>query len=391
MVDYKWSEILVNGANDTFDFIVDAAKATSKGFCRLAQTYPNNIFTISPATKQLMRWVCDELETPIPQEGIPVPTPVGVYEIKIFMDARSDSTGEITTFSLTFKECNTSPVQGIVEDVRFSIPDQTPPRPFNNTLGGVADIREPDGSAPLQTVGSGGLNIGRFSEWLPDTFRFEIIECNPAPPPVLPDPLSEDIIVNRYDENNNFIEENTYQVFFPVINNEVNFNAILDLGGITLEFSPGGVGVGGGDDGGGGGGLPGGEPRNVFNPNNYTRRFPSGNNDGNEVATEEEQVEAEELEEEIEEGDLYLRVAVTTFPEGGRTQIYRDSLDTDFFAGYVVFNTRDSANNIIQGELNPIRKAINIYPIPEWATGYRAYTVNRAKIKASYFRLPEEN
>lgn len=390
MVFYQWAEILENGATDTFDFIVDAAKAAQKGICRLAQTYPDNFFTISPLTKALMRATCDRLDTPLPEPGVPLPTPVGVYEVYGEVDTISN-TGTPGTVSLTHRECTTSPVQGIITDVvGLYNPGPVPPGQFSNNFRIQVFHQEPDGSAPITDSTSGAVNIGRFSQYVADSFRYEIRECNPAPPPTLPDPLEEPITINRYDGDNVLVESTEYSLVIPVINNEANLNIIVNLGGVEFEFSPGGVDVREPSGGGGGGGLPGGEPRNVFNENNYNRRFPSGNNDGNEVASEEEQVEAEELEEEIEEGDLYLRVAVSTLPEGGRTQIFRNSADTDFFAGYVVFNTTDSGGNLIQGRLLPIRKAINIYPIPEYATGYRAYTVNRAKIKASYFRLPEE-
>lgn len=100
--------------------------------------------------------------------------------------------------------------------------------------------------------------------------------------------------------------------------------------------------------------------------------------------------EGEEVEdcEEIKEGIEWVLIDVTTLPIKDKTIIHSDPENNTFFAGY--FSWIVNAGAAYRLEQQPIRKRRNAYKAPDGTQGYRAYTVNGAKIAIRQFIQPAE-
>jgi len=68
-----------------------------------------------------------------------------------------------------------------------------------------------------------------------------------------------------------------------------------------------------------------------------------------------------------------------------KTIILPNPSDNTFFAGYFAWKLDDW-----RGEEIPIRKSKHIFIKPNWANGYRVYTVNTSSIKVTDFLIPTE-
>lgn len=95
---------------------------------------------------------------------------------------------------------------------------------------------------------------------------------------------------------------------------------------------------------------------------------------------EETEEEIEEKEEENPKIEAVL-IEVVSVPKKGKTIVLPNSEDNTFFAGYFSWTL-----NGFRGVEMPIRKKKNVYVKPSWANGFRAYTVNLAKINVSTYK-----
>lgn len=92
---------------------------------------------------------------------------------------------------------------------------------------------------------------------------------------------------------------------------------------------------------------------------------------------EEDVQEAEEEDDKIKA----ILIEVISLPKKGKTIILPNVDDNTFFAGYFSWTLNDYRSTEL-----PIRKRKNVFVKPSWATGYRAYTVNLARIKIKTYK-----
>lgn len=382
----SWENRLEERSAALTDFTRDLSLAGARALCRAWNAYPNNVFAISPVTRGVMRSVCGNLSEPTPDVG-GASVGNGLWEIPIQFDL-VDSQGSRNTLTTTLRECNTQPWNGSISSIVFNVV-----QPVNNNQGTwwVELTGVPSGQSASTTVQIGSNSFSKFQTVDESTFAYRIENCNPVTV-VLPDPITETIDVDIIDNiNNTTVYSTPVTINIPTINNSVELGVTVDVGGVQIHYDVGGITFGGG-----GGeaptGLPGGDGsgsgssdiRNTFEGNEYTTIYPNFDSQDTEAPDDTTQDEITEGEREIDEKIRFVVVTIAQKPQGGRTQIYRDSPDTDYFAGYISFNIE--INGKIAQELPiPVRKEYSLFPVPDHAIGYRVYSVNKATLKVQEF------
>lgn len=392
MVFKAWENIIQDGTETFTDYSRELAKGAARGLCRAWTRYPNNVFTISPVTRGVMKSVCSNLNEPIP-ETVGGSAPNGVYEIHYefgFVDKSKDTT---TISKGIGRKCTVNPWQGSISRVFMAV-NRTP-----NSVSGrwsiLADGTLQDGTPVSNELIASNSFDQRFTDIDESLFSYVIVDCNP-PDDQLPNPVIEPVtIVIQNNESTEIIQEDEYNVTIPVTNNTIELGTLVDIGGVKLSVDIGGITFGGGDgnpppgtseegDDTGSGGT-----RNTYNENNYKTVFPPATPEEETPQSEEEAPEVEDLQKELSKETIYIGISIVRKPQKGRGQIYRETIDADYFAGYIVFNL-NSGGKIWQAQPIPIRKQDNLYEIPEYATGYRTYAINGATIKVREIVIQED-
>ena len=207
---------------------------------------------------------------------------------------------------------------------------------------------------------------------LPDNCGSLPTEYPPVPPPNPGDEQTTINITNEGDNNNQFS--------FPLIWNDVDFNFPLKFdfpaGNLKLNFDGININFDKNNDW----HITNNNNDNDNIVNNINNNFIGGGSPPDlDSQDKEEEPETEESEEK-KVGITAVKIEVVVPPKKGKTIILPNSSDNTFFAGYFSWILDDA-----RSEEYPIRKYSNIFVRPSWAQGYRAYTVNGAKIKVTIY------
>lgn len=178
-----------------------------------------------------------------------------------------------------------------------------------------------------------------------------------------------------------YFEDNRVENFDVTIDSDPDgsyrYPINVDVGGINVNISYGGMDIDFDGGGGSSGGDGGGGTTTTFLPNpndqDYVVSPPPG------VAEDEE---IEEVEVEDEEIDWVL-VTITTPPSGGKTILQSNPENNDYFAGYFAWVLTEGG--VYWLEQKPIRKIRQAFRAPENISGYRIYAVNDAKLQARQY------
>jgi tRNA threonylcarbamoyladenosine modification (KEOPS) complex Cgi121 subunit len=197
----------------------------------------------------------------------------------------------------------------------------------------------------------------------------------PPDPQTDPADFAPTVTINQYDSGGNVTSTANYEIDLSSAD-LTQFDFSVDLGGIQVQLDIGGISIGGGGEGEGIKPL-----RDVSFPEvDCGKQKPF-----DEEELEKEELEEEELETEEEERLAWVAIAITQLPIQGKTVLQKNALDNDYFAGYLAFTVTTEDGNF-QLPPEPVKKSNAIFKAPIGATGFRAYSVNGAKLKATIYR-----
>lgn len=412
------AQIALNGAADTTEEIIDGGR---KFYCSLHQNHPAwtvaRTFSDRSIILRAIDRMCDDgnyVPPPLPEAPFTGGQCPKNYYLRLCVECdqyQITSTSNPGNFqNKLYASLDTQGqfiVTGPIESVSFSVRGDCPKisgGPVVCTFGRQevwATVVGANGTFERRMnlrvegcFGATNRELGGSSYVLADSLNpLEIIprttdgsadDCGSLPPqyPDEPDPtdpeLTGSVSITNIDN-----ETNTYNVTVNRdVNNTINFPPTIVVNDVAITIDITGI--------------------DVLDNNNTDKN--SGNDDSGKAAEEPVPVddtvpdvtqlddvvvtdvtESEDEDETIE----YVITEITTFPLGDKTIIQSDSNDNDYFAGYFNWTTSTPAGNC-RHPSEPIRKRLQIFRKPDWATGYRVYTVNRARINVTKFTQPAE-
>lgn len=376
---YDWQQWQSDLGEGVGNRIVDTATGIANGACFLSSKYPNR-YPFSSYTRGFLKSICGNTPTPLPE---PEPPP--------FTGGQCDTL--YTVFATITRRFGTNDPVTETRDL-INIPGKIQgvvvrQRPSDTRIVEIAVFSSFNGGEPaIRTDTIGGVGVRAVL----DSSRVERQDgldddCGSLPPGFAPDPefdsgdLNQTTTVNNYNSAGDVISQDSYVTTFDGDSTNI-FNSSVNLGGTTVDVDFGGISLFGGNTsnvtnnrGGGGGSL--------------SEEAPGA--DGTEpefVKNDEEEEELEEVEEKTK-GIVWVLITITQFPLRGKTILQPSAQDNDYFAGYFYWLFEPS--EVYAYELQAIRKVRTAFRAPKGIIGYRAYTVNDAKISVVQYVEKEDS
>lgn len=383
---YSWQNIQDN----TNDFGSQIAKNAKNFACRLWRDYPKNFVGDNPVANPIRQFwnnLCDEEPPEVPP---PPPFIGGQCQVRYSIQYQTAliSGGTLSGWSSTFTYSNAG-IVGKILNIQLVVIDQVDEdlshwsfdgngeNPYINTRNKQYKFRITNESNTTDftiatAFGLRFIGLTRF-DGLPDN-------CGDLPTdyPDTPAPEPGDEIYNT-----NYEGDTTNNLTFPLVWNDIDFSIPLkfdfEVGNVDVNFD--GVNVNFDIDN----NWKLNPPKNDINKefNDFKTKFENTfylpDLEDLEEETDEDIVEKEETDPTIEA----VLVDVIALPKKGKTIVLPNPADNTFFAGYFSWMNGD-----YRAPEEPVRKSKNFFVKPQWATGYRVYTVNLARISVSTFKSP---
>lgn len=390
----KWNDFNLNKKAKKQDFSTSLFTEALTVVCNIHKKYPNRPLQ-HPLAKYLLDQSCRSI-------GIPISEPAGVFGGACYVPYRLTGTCLDLNRPSTGKPCKTPAVwvfpitipgaiidvvytQAVNQDITMTVSFKTSPtaqvNQISSTIGWLkgkfagtsAQMRwglacnEADDVRNVTQIG--GFNATRI-DGLPD-------DCGNAKPdyPNNPSPSPSDyqgtFEVTNIDNSDNVVSNRrfNYDFYSPELGFPINFN----ISGHEFNFNFEGLNTGTDKDNFDGSEPPssnGGDNDKDFIPEDY---------DEIEEGQEEEQIEVEKPDIE------YVVVIVTQDPDKRRVMTFNDPELRHMYAGYFCWTIQTNTDNTHM-PYTTITKEKNIYRRPQGATGFRAYTINGAKIRTKIYQ-----
>lgn len=383
----RWQELNENLVQSN-NFGGQLLRQVRNASCKLYSKYPNE-FDLLPLHKVILEHVCPDSPTP-PQTPISPPFSGGQcekgYRVTYRLRLRN-----ITSCQVVQDEVNKTPIlSGPIEGTYY----KTVANSITTSSKCRTGTDEPVTSLELgirTATQDYGIVQGAFkdddygnyyssldiidvetADGSPDNCG-DLPETYPPDPPIDPSDLAGDFTINNY--NNEGDITNSFSVPFAYIAPEFNFPFKLRIGDVDFQLNTDGLSDnsgGGGSGGSGGNGTP---DNDTYIPDNYTEEeLPT-------EAVEEEEVVNSEIE--------YVLIDVTTPPIKGKSILFENSEDNDYFAGYFCWLI-DTDSGKYRSPKIPIRNSKTYLKKPTEANGFRLYSVNNAILQTKILKVKEE-
>lgn len=388
----RWFELQENFGNGTANFAKDFSKKVGQAYCGIWAKYPN-LLKLNPFTKGFMNGMCSNIGGSVPVV-VPPPFQGGQCNFGYQLFMRFSRTQLFAGQCQNVKDPSASSPLQLFATVWGPIQSVTLSQPKTATCGSgfsafsVVCHGDYSGSRKANPVTVTKQLTNPVGETLytnidelvvtpvggvPDTCG-DLPSTYPPDPPLEEGDFIQDIDVNIYDGTGvsidtvsidvdfgwNTVNNNGFNLSFPIAINAGDVNVTLDFEGVNVTNNPNGSG---GDST-----ITLKEP---FNPDDF-KVSDDSNPDPDGV----------EEEEVINEKIAWVAVKITQFPNKGKTILHSDPLDNDYFAGYLNWLYEDG-ESLSYSESIPIRKERMIFKSPRESVGYRIYAVNDAKLKAT--------
>lgn len=390
----NWNDFNLNKKAGKRDMPTSLFEGALQVVCALHKKYPNR-----PLQHPLAKYFLDQQCRGI---GVAISEPTGIFGGACYVPYRLTGTCLDLNRPSTGLPCRTPATWVFPLNIPGAIIDVTYTKVLNNDIIMTVSYKT-SLNAPVNTISSTiGWLKGKFEgtstqmRWGVDCVESDDIrnvtniagfnavrvdglpdDCGDAKPSYPPDPppnlvdVKGTINIVSVDDKGIVVSNRQfdYDFFSPQLSFPVNFT----ISGLQFNFNWEGLsdGFDSGDDGGGDNEPP---PwygnKKPFIPEQYDRQ------DDDE----------EEEEKGLEEEKLaYVVVRVTKDPDKRRIMTFSDPYLRHMFAGYFCWTTKKDGIDA-QMPYETITKQSNIYKAPDGATGYRAYTINGAKITTIVYK-----
>lgn len=389
----NWNDFNQNKRAKKIDFNTSFVEAALNIVCEIHKKYPNRPLQYPPA-KYLLDQQCVSI-------GNPVSEPSGIFGGACYTAYRLYGTCLDINRPSSGKPCKTpatwvfdSVINGAIIDVSYT-------QPLNQTITMTVTYKSSPTAIATQISGTLYWVTGKFPgssaqmRWGTDCteqadtravtsiagFNAKRVDgladdCGNAKPIFPPDPspnasdYKKNINIVNGDNNNIAVSNRSFEANFFTTNLSFPINFTID----GAEFNFNYEGLSDGKDDGGENGTDDKPPEVYVKPKPFD--------------IEDLDIEDIEETEEISKGGIpevqWVVVTVTKDPDKRRIMTFSDPSLRHMWAGYFAWVVKTD-NGIAHLPYETITKEKNIYRPPDGATGFRAYTINGAKIRTSIY------
>jgi hypothetical protein len=368
-----WVEINESAGEGVASTIIDTAQGIAGAACDVLSKYPN-AFPLVPYARGFVRGACGDrltlpdVDTP-PFQGGQCP---GVsYDVV---------TEENTTGTVIARNHRVAgPVNGINYQFAGNVTQDGVPVTIwlaqldpisNSSVTGFFSVPRdvpPPGQFTVKIV-----SVSRVDGLADDCGDPPLY---PPDPPIDPADFSPTIVVNNYDEAGDVVSTNNYQIDLNG-SDLIEFDFSVRVGGTAVEVDVGGINIGGGQIG---------EGQKRVEELEKPRTCETEQEGFDSTKFEEEEIEESTGFVEEVERLAWVAIEIVELQTKGKTIVHKQEQDNDYFAGYHSFTVKTDGGTW-QLPPDPIRKKRSIFKAPFGATGFRAYALNGARLRAIVYR-----